>query len=577
MYERQQLFDFMLERINEVGVLTGLEPPQAFGRWFVDMYFEDPQDVFVSDGTKDGKVDLFFTTHDEETVQHHVLNAKFTKKYNNHSAVAFYDEITRFWQAFANKPRRNAYLREVVRPELRQRYRMLFERYDAGKAQLTFVTNHRRNDEQYATVRESGVQIFHLEDVVQFMADYIEGAMPRTKTMLLTGISKVLSADKRETEVSTSIVFARLVDLIKYMEKDPWGLLFARNVRLSLGSTPVNKAIRDTFSSSPKEFVFSNNGITMLCERHRHDPGPEELTIENPRIVNGSQTLHSIRDVANPSRDARVMVRIIEIPPPLPSELSSQTAKRKDVIHKISIRSNLQNPIKKWNLVSNDDFQNELARYFRKKKLFYERRDKEWSHRRTELKSVGIRRGPHIKRLAQLMSSYYWDKKQLGPATAKVGVSELFEDKKYGVIRDTPPELAYQIYLLDEIIWSAFSILSAQKRYVANLSGHIDLALFSVIVKVLESSGGDWGKEAFTSFLEEQLKNESRRWVRLTKGAVDHIRRFYKRQAKAYRRTEGKELTFNNYFKAPGYVAKILNAPIHRPMGQVGRRILTTM
>lgn len=543
----------------------------------MDMYFEGPRDVFVSDGTKDGKVDLFLTTHDEETVQHHVVNAKFTKKYNNLSPVAFYDEITRFWQAFANKPRRSAYLREVVRPELRQRYKTLFERYDAGKAQLTFVTNHRRNEGQYETVKDSGVQVFHLEDVTQFMADHIEGAMPRTKPMLLTGISTVLSPDKRDTEVSTSIVFARLLDFIKYMEKDPWGLLFARNVRLSLGSTPVNKAIRDTFASFPKEFAFSNNGITMLCERHTHDPGPGELTIENPRIVNGSQTLHSIRDVENPSPSARVMVRIIEIPPPTSAELASQTAKRKDVIHKISIRSNLQNPIKKWNLVSNDDFQNQLARYFRKKKLFYERRDKEWRYRRTELKSLGICRGPHIKRLAQLIASHYWDKKQLGPATAKVGVSELFEDKQYDLIRNTPPELAYQIYLLDEIIWAAFSRLSDQKRYVANLSGHIDLALFSVIVKVLESSGGDWGSERFTSFLEEQLENESARWVRLTKAAVDHIRGFYKRQAKAYRRTEGKELTFNNYFKSPGYVTKILKAPIPRSMSHLAGWLLRAM
>src|SRR6266567_2282340 len=92
---------------------------------------------------------------------------------------------------------------------------------------------------------------------------------------------------------------------------------------------------------------------------------------------------------------------------------------RKELVRKISIRSNLQNPIKKWSLVSNDDYQQSLARYFRKKKLFYERRTKEWNFRRSELKSRGIRKGPELKWLTQLIASTYWDQKQLGPAIAK--------------------------------------------------------------------------------------------------------------------------------------------------------------
>ena len=130
----------------------------------------------------------------------------------------------------------------------------------------------------------------------------------------------------------------------------------------------------------------------MLCEGHSHDPGTQEVRIDNPRVVNGSQTLHSIRDVSNPSTTARVMVRIIQVRPPSPADFSNEATKRREIIEKISIRSNLQNPIKKWNLISNDDYQHSLARYFRKRKLYYERRDGEWAQRRTELKSVGIHR-----------------------------------------------------------------------------------------------------------------------------------------------------------------------------------------
>jgi hypothetical protein len=36
--------------------------PQAFGRWFAEMYFDKPQNFSISDGRGDGKVDLFFQT-----------------------------------------------------------------------------------------------------------------------------------------------------------------------------------------------------------------------------------------------------------------------------------------------------------------------------------------------------------------------------------------------------------------------------------------------------------------------------------------------------------------------------------
>jgi len=573
MYEQKQLFDFMLDRVKEIGRERGLEQPQAFGRWFVELYFEDPQNIYVSDGTRDGKVDIFFQRIVNDNVEHVVLNTKFTTKYNVGAPNSFYDEITRFWQAFAHKPRRAKWL-ATVRPELRNRYKKLLEHYDADRAHLMFVTNHKKNPGQYETISSDDVQVFHLEDVLQFMADYIEGAMPRTRPLLLTGISGILSPDRRDTSVPTTIVFARLTDFIKYMENDPYDILFARNVRLSLGNVPVNKEIAATFAEGPEEFAFSNNGITMICERHRHDPGSQELMIDNPRIVNGSQTLHSIRDVENPSTKARVMVRIIELPPLSARELPSQRAKRKGIINKISIRSNRQNPIKKWDLVSNDDFQQELARFFREKQLYYERRAREWSQRRTELRSVAVDRGPGIKGLAQLMASYYWDKKQVGPARAKVSVSELFDEKAYGIIQGTSPELAYQIYLLGKILDDAFKLLALRKRYIRNLGGHSKFTLFSLVVRALQAAGSRWGHGQFTTWLETQAEGKRKPWAKMVKPSIDHIYGFYRREAVAYRKTEGKELTFNNYFKSERYVGRIFSAPVPRELMRLGGMVL---
>src|SRR3712207_6409183 len=80
--ERKQLFDFMVGRVKETGRQSGLKDYQAFGKWFLEMYFLNPQNTFVSDGSRDGKVDIFFTTHNDKVVDHHILNTKYTEQYD---------------------------------------------------------------------------------------------------------------------------------------------------------------------------------------------------------------------------------------------------------------------------------------------------------------------------------------------------------------------------------------------------------------------------------------------------------------------------------------------------------------
>ena len=577
MSDQRQLFDFMLDRINEVATESGLKPPQAFGKWFATTYFLNPQAFVCPDGSGDGKIDSFFQVTDGKEVQHYILNTKFTEKYAAPAPVSFYDEITRFWQAFANKSNRQSYL-SVVSPELRTHYQKLFSHYDDGRAFLFFVTNHRRNEKQYESVRATGVQVFHLNEMLQFMVDYIEDAMPRTPTLQLTGISSVLSADERDTTVPTSIVFAKLTDLIRYMQDDPYDLLFARNIRLVLRNSKVNPDIRHTFSTKPQEFVFSNNGITMLCEGHSHDPGMKVVKIKNPRVLNGSQTLHSIRDVSNPSPKARVMVRIIQVRPPGPTDFTTEAEKKREIVRKISLRSNLQNPVKKWNLISNDAYQHELARFFRKKKLYYERRDGEWAERRTELKSVGIRRGPNIKLLTQLIASYHWDRRQLGPVVAKAKLGELFEEKPYELIRDTRPELAYQVYLLGKIVDECLKKLAGSKRYIKELASYVRFALFALSVKALQAGGARFGEVELTKFLEREREAGPRHnWLKFCKSGVDVIRETYKTDGSRYRRESGKELTLANFSKARESVGKLLRRPLPRQLQKHSKQVVRSI
>ncbi len=569
----------MLDRVKDTQKQHLDAEPQAFGRWFAELFFMSPRDVFVSDGSRDGKIDLFFATDNGKTVQHHILNTKFTKEFNKIAPPSFYQEIKYFWQAFENRTARAAYLEKAVKSELRPQYRQLFERYDSGAAELMFVTNHRCNEAHFEQVKNIPVKVFHMDDLIQCLVDDIDGAMPRTPPISLNSIHALLPADKDDTEVATSIVFARLLDFIRYMENDPFDLLFNRNVRvaISVSRSKVNRAIRDTFKTSPKEFAFSNNGITMLCEKQHYDPGQKVLTLDNPRVVNGSQTLHSIRDVPNPSANARVMVRVIEIEPPRGDALDEKIRRRKEVIGKIAVRSNQQNPIKSWDLASNDDFQLELFRFFRNKGFFYERRDREWKQRSRELRSVGIKYGTSIKWHTQLISCFHWSKARLGPAVAK-NVGDLFEGEIYDSIRETLPELVFQLFLLDEALWESRSDLAKDKVYIQNLKSFEYFALFSLAVRALTDAGTKWGTPELTTQFHGQwpdfYPSRFKLWQRFTKACIDHIVAAFKKEARQYSRREGQALSFANYFKSQSSVARMLKKPLPGEIKRCARVVL---
>jgi hypothetical protein len=158
---RKDLFDFMLKQIKRTADYHGDRLPQAFGRWFANMFFAGVSNIAVSDGTGDGKVDLLVTCQAAKSVRYRILNTKFTGDYDKPSPVSFYDEITRYWQAFENKGNRAAYL-NTVREALRPHFRRLFKLYDDGAAELFFVTNHRINRNQYASIKNYGLRILHL-------------------------------------------------------------------------------------------------------------------------------------------------------------------------------------------------------------------------------------------------------------------------------------------------------------------------------------------------------------------------------------------------------------------------------
>jgi hypothetical protein len=457
---------------------------------------------------------------------------------------------------------------------LRKKYQNYFKYYDNGLVDLFFITNHKINQKQYESVKAYGIEIFHLDNVLQYLIEHIEGALPETEPLIFSDITSVLTPPSAETEIPTSIVFARLIDFISYMEDDNFDLLFARNVRLWLGKTETNKQIEITFKKNPKEFAYSNNGITLLCKSHKFDPGKKELHLTNPRVVNGSQTLHSIRNSDNPSKNARVMVRIIEVSPSDDLDISKFKIKRREIVHKISVRSNMQNPIRRWNLVSNDDYQNELAQFFWQKKFFYERRQFEWKFRRDELKSIGINQGPDIRWLTQLISSYHFLNTNLGPANAQGQLNTLFDEEPYSIIRTTSSETVYRLFLLGEIAYDYLYRLRNKRQYIFEVSGYIKFTLFSILCKAIRNvSPFIFLNDKGETFFVEEYHEVNEKFEKLVKNLIDYILQFYKKEEKIAMK-EKRFLTLANFFKSKSYINPILQTRIPKPVINLTKQIL---
>ena len=162
--------------------------------------------------------------------------------------------------------------------------------------------------------------------------------------------------------------------------------IISKNVRTFLrsGNRSINEDIRLTYEHHPKEFFYSHNGITILCEEIDKEPSgttKTKFTLKQPNVVNGGQTIMSLREVFDRKihDDGTVLVKIYEI---------SNNADNAKLIEKIIYRTNQQNAIHWHNLRANAESQYLLAKHFLRRDVYYERRQGEAKLNKSKLKLV---------------------------------------------------------------------------------------------------------------------------------------------------------------------------------------------
>lgn len=165
-------------------------------------------------------------------------------------------------------------------------------------------------------------------------------------------------------KISIYNLFKQLIE--KYDTK-----IISSNIRGHLNKKNFSEKIIETLRTDTNRFWIYHNGITITCSKiEPTEPNPQTITVHNPQIVNGAQTLFGLLKAYKDGllkdqaiKKASIICKFVEAD----SNLSK----------KICETSNTQNAVKSEDLVSNESinlFLEEFIPAVSNKKFFYKRK-----------------------------------------------------------------------------------------------------------------------------------------------------------------------------------------------------------
>ena len=331
----------------------------AFLNWFLQHIYrldEVDADDAICDKSNDRGIDGLYVDHNQSEI--HVLQSK-TKQ-----SGTVGDKDLREFSGTLNQLRTPdalvTFLAGKVDQEIKDKIQALGIQGLLEKGYTVrgiFVTNVPidANGQDFLKSDPSIIGFDRAEIVRNYVDLNVQGGLKQKYTFSIDGAPLVFQAG---TLAKVLVLFADGKELAN-MPGISDGALFELNVRLPLGSTDVNRAIRSSIATQPQhvKFPLFHNGITVLAEKVTSDKGA--VTIENFVVVNGAQSLKQFHtNAAKISSDLKVLTRIIEI------------GANTDLAKEISVNSNNQNGIKARDLRSNDPVQVRLQSEFEKYKAY---------------------------------------------------------------------------------------------------------------------------------------------------------------------------------------------------------------
>lgn len=196
--------------------------------------------------------------------------------------------------------------------------------------------------------------------------------------------------------------------------------LYAENIRVVIPRSDINDGILRSVQTEPENFVFYNNGITVLAESIQIGPGGTlsrdvgYFKLGGASIVNGAQTASTLGSVLGTDHEEKlgnafVLVRCIEVP-----------SDDDDLARRITRYANTQNEVSSQDFAFLDQEQHRLLRELQVLELEYVLRSAEVPKSKDRTKVIELREAAVALACASA---------NLGHAVvAKREVSRLFSD-----------------------------------------------------------------------------------------------------------------------------------------------------
>ncbi len=327
-----------------------------FGATFLELSEDDVREAISVEGANDKGIDLFWIDDEEGRVI--VVQGKYSGDFQFRPKIAHVAKLESSLNWLANP--------EALRRDGRQDLAQAAEDYlkatkEGYGIELWFVytgakcpnvdkhiTVYNQNGENLA--KQRAFRHYHL-DLLRAGWEDLQGASRRIPEDTITiADDKYLRFDGAFGEALVATVpGSEIVRLYEAYEDR----LFDRNVRLFLGvrKGSVNAGIAETLADDTdcQNFWAYNNGITIVCDSFK--PSSSKVKVRNFSIVNGCQTTVSLaQGPKGAMSQTSVLVRFIAAPAGIVDDVIRFT--------------NSQNPIRTWDIASQDRTQRRLKTEF---------------------------------------------------------------------------------------------------------------------------------------------------------------------------------------------------------------------
>lgn len=341
-----------------------LSKDKAFLFWFATAVLElsedDAREAMSVEGANDKGIDLFWVDDAEGRVI--IAQGKYSASFMIRPTIAPVTKLESCLNWLANPEA----LRRDGKPDLAQAAEDYIKaEKDGYGVELWFVYTGpkcQNVDRQISVYNQNTSNLEKRRAFRHYHADLLEASWEETEGVyrridsatISIANGKVLPFDGAFGEALVATVPGDEIVLLydKYEDR-----LFDRNVRLFLGvrKGSVNAGIAETLGDvkASQNFWAYNNGITIICDSF--DVDNSTVRIKNFSIVNGCQTAVSLAQGPKETvLNAAVLVRFIAASP--------------EIVDDVIRFTNSQNPIRTWDIASQDRTQRRLKTEFAKLK-----------------------------------------------------------------------------------------------------------------------------------------------------------------------------------------------------------------